>query len=363
LFAATNLQLLRDTLDVPVTAASISRTPLASTVPVPTTRNKLGTALANMQGLCGTLSSEGVHFVRGLLLRERPSLIWLDSSILGRLIPLIRALLPQTRIVCAFQNVEADLIRQRLAAMQMHYLPALYATRINEGYSARESDLTLALHATDATRIARLYQRPVDELFPIIVPDRIAQRSDQVDSSHDGRPYVLFVGSGTPPNIEALEFMARHIAPAVRGFRLVAVGSGLEKVAPVLGHPNLQIQGFVEDLSALYRGASAVIAPIFSGGGMKVKIAEALMHGKLVIASPFAAIGYESCGEDAVRLARAPSEFASLIDGLSADSYSRAARSSYESNFSRGSGLQRVGAIVKALCPDAPLKPTSTVWP
>jgi glycosyltransferase involved in cell wall biosynthesis len=49
----------------------------------------------------------------------------------------------------------------------------------------------------------------------------------------------------------------------------------------------------VEDLADLYRRADFVVAPIFSGGGMKVKTAEALSYGKTVVGTPEALRGYE----------------------------------------------------------------------
>ena len=349
LFAATNLQLLRETFGGSVTAASVSRTPHAAAIAIPSTKNRLGTAVANLQGLCGTLTREGVAHLQRLLISERPSLIWLDTSILGTLIPLIRSIVPNAKIVCAFQNVETDLIKQRLKQRQLQYLPALHATWLNERRSARDADLTLALHATDAARILTLYGRPIDALLPIIVPDQMSVDADQPQPANAAQPYVLFVGSGSPPNVEALAFMSRHVAPALRGFRLLAVGSGLGRFGSSFEHPQLEVRGFVEDLSSVYKGAAAVIAPIFSGGGMKVKIAEALMHGKLVIASPFAAIGYESCMEDAICVARTPIEFSSKINSLIDFGFCKSSRSYFENLYSYHAGLKHVEKIITSL--------------
>lgn len=337
-----------------MTAASVSRTPHSRAIAIPATKNKLGTAFANMQGLCGTMSKEGVVHVRELMLRERPTLVWLDTSLLGGLIPMIRSLLPKARVVCAFQNVEFDLVKQRLAAMQLHYLPALYATWLNEKQSACAADMTLALHPTDAGRVASLYGRSIDRILPIIVPNRWSHRENPNQDTQGDRqaepPYLLFVGSAFPPNIEALEFLCVHVAPTLQRFRLVAVGSGLEKSAPRFSHPKLEIRGFVEDLSSVYKNAVAVVAPIFSGGGMKVKIAEALMYGKSVIASPFAAIGFEGCDRASVRLAQTADEFASQIARLDEeDRYNPGSRADYERLFSRGAGLRRVEEIVATL--------------
>ena len=56
---------------------------------------------------------------------------------------------------------------------------------------------------------------------------------------------------------------------------------------------NVKIIGYVENVVDLFFYAKAFICPIFSGAGMKVKIAEALMYGKTIIGTSFACIGYE----------------------------------------------------------------------
>lgn len=55
----------------------------------------------------------------------------------------------------------------------------------------------------------------------------------------------------------------------------------------------VEVVGFVNDLSEYYAKAQFVIAPIFDGSGMKTKVAEALMHGKRVVGTPDAFVGYE----------------------------------------------------------------------
>ncbi len=48
-----------------------------------------------------------------------------------------------------------------------------------------------------------------------------------------------------------------------------------------------------EDIAPFFQGAALYIAPIFSGAGMKVKVAEALSYGLRVIGTSHALIGYE----------------------------------------------------------------------
>ena len=60
-----------------------------------------------------------------------------------------------------------------------------------------------------------------------------------------------------------------------------------------LSRENVHIFGRVDSLEGFYRHAEFVIVPIFSGSGMKTKIAEALKHGKFIVGSKQAFIGYE----------------------------------------------------------------------
>jgi glycosyltransferase involved in cell wall biosynthesis len=60
------------------------------------------------------------------------------------------------------------------------------------------------------------------------------------------------------------------------------VGGGLPED---IRHSSLQTAGFVEDLTAEYRRATVVIAPITSGGGIKVKVVEALAMGRFLVAT------------------------------------------------------------------------------
>jgi hypothetical protein len=48
----------------------------------------------------------------------------------------------------------------------------------------------------------------------------------------------------------------------------------------------------------VYKQSEFVIAPIFSGSGMKTKLAEATSYGKTVFATSHALIGYENLSEN-----------------------------------------------------------------
>jgi glycosyltransferase involved in cell wall biosynthesis len=62
--------------------------------------------------------------------------------------------------------------------------------------------------------------------------------------------------------------------------------------------------------------ANVVVAPLRRGGGMRVKVMEALAAGKAVVASPLAAAGLDVTHGQQLLLAERDDEFASLIVNL-----------------------------------------------
>lgn len=73
-------------------------------------------------------------------------------------------------------------------------------------------------------------------------------------------------------------------------------GYQMEKILEdgwVAKYKNVKVLGTVDDLAETYRNVDVVVEPILTGSGMKVKTAEALMHGKEIIGTEEALVGYE----------------------------------------------------------------------
>ena len=102
------------------------------------------------------------------------------------------------------------------------------------------------------------------------------------------------------PNYQGLiDFINRVWNPILKNksdVRLVIAGSGeipeiLRKT--IANSKNIDLLGFVETPELFWNQISVLIVPIAEGGGSNIKIAEAFIHGKFVIAHPFASRGYE----------------------------------------------------------------------
>jgi glycosyltransferase involved in cell wall biosynthesis len=104
-------------------------------------------------------------------------------------------------------------------------------------------------------------------------------------------PIVLFVGNATAPNMAALQWFVSEIwpniltaCPAAR-FRIVGHSAPAMTAATI---QNIEKVGPVEDLDPEYQRAQVVVVPLVSGtGGVKIKVAEAMAHGRPLVTTSF----------------------------------------------------------------------------
>ena len=112
--------------------------------------------------------------------------------------------------------------------------------------------------------------------------------------------HLVFVGSpGFAPNGYAIQWLVEKLAPELAriapDLRIVLVGRNTETCVPI-GKPNVLAAGFVSDeaLQETLRTAMALICPVVHGGGVKIKILDALRENCPVLATEQALRGYES---------------------------------------------------------------------
>ena len=137
----------------------------------------------------------------------------------------------------------------------------------------------------------------------------------------DGRPRrVLFLGSFQhPPNRAAARLLCRTIwpaaAPRLPGWELVLAGPGSDAFLDDMGDApaGVSATGFVADLDGLFRSCSVFAAPLTEGGGIKIKILEALARGIPVVTTPIGAEGIVDREADLVAWAGGADDFADVL--------------------------------------------------
>ena len=76
------------------------------------------------------------------------------------------------------------------------------------------------------------------------------------------------------------------------------------------------VAGFVENIEEEYKSASVFVAPILTGGGVIVKILDALAAGVPVVTTPYGNEGIEAKDGDEISVADSPVKFADKVISL-----------------------------------------------
>lgn len=129
---------------------------------------------------------------------------------------------------------------------------------------------------------------------------------------------LLFVGNFKHlPNLDAADRLIHRIFPQVQTHipeaRLYIVGDHLPYTFRNQANENVIRTGYVPDVKPYLDRASLVVVPLRLGGGMRVKVLEALAAGKAIIASSRALEGLDLVDDKQVVLAEDDEEFSRAI--------------------------------------------------
>jgi len=271
---------------------------------------KLIIFIRSLIGLSSVLSITNSYLIFNRLKFKNADLIWFDGSLYGPLVTRVKEKYTNNKVVVFHHNIEYDFYREIYKNKSSLYKQLIRTAYLNESDSLGLSDCVITLTKEDSCRLTQLYGRKSDYILPVFLDGLKGAGSESTILEE----YVLFVGSNFPPNEEALRFLVDQVMPRIPDVLLVAVGKGLRDLEYIHNkRSNVKVLDFVEDLGVYYKGAKLVVCPIFSGGGMKVKVAEALSYGKVIAATEFALVGYELEGLKNVIKAETAEDYIHLL--------------------------------------------------
>jgi glycosyltransferase involved in cell wall biosynthesis len=189
----------------------------------------------------------------------------------------------------------------------------------------RRADAVVAFTDRDVATIASFAPSARIERIPLAVDVPPVP----LDPAGNGRD-VIFIGNFIhPPNVEAAERLVNTIFPRVASerpdARLLLVGADPPPALLAIASDNVVVAGEVADLRPFLAAASVVVAPLSSGGGMRVKALEALAVGKALVATPLALEGIPVRPNEHALIAEDDAAFADAVVALLDDEPRRAA--------------------------------------
>ena len=160
------------------------------------------------------------------------------------------------------------------------FVPYVY---IVERLACKHAALTVAISSPDADTLSRWGAADKIAVLPCAFDE--AQINPFGDSKSVDPPVVLMVGNfGYGANRESVRTTVKEMVPPVVSAYADVIFRFVGREFPEdVRRDNVEAAGFVDDLNAEYSRASVIIAPIAIGGGVKIKVIEALASGKHLI--------------------------------------------------------------------------------
>ncbi|MBN2084319.1 MAG: glycosyltransferase [Anaerolineales bacterium] len=303
----------------------------AKAIPHDTSTNYLNAALAVLSPMPYTpskyRSGAMTAAVREAFREQRFDLVHLEGTHMAHYLGLVQGLGVQA--ILRLQNVEWILEERyaRTAVFPLNVYVRVQAGRMRafETRACRQADLCVAITQEDAERILAIAPDASVAVSPAGVD--LERYYPQPMSEEPGT--IVFVGAlDWPPNADAIRWFRTKVWPRIAQEEPTArwIVVGKSPPADILHWPeedrNIEVTGFVDDVRPHLHRASVVIVPLRSGGGMRLKILEAMAAGKTVVSTPMGAEGISagngeeiiladadrSYGVEVVRLLRQPSE-------------------------------------------------------
>lgn len=166
-----------------------------------------------------------------------------------------------------------------------------------EGRICREFDGILAVSQEDKSALEEaMGQKSEMTVIPIAVDlDELPLIERQPEADH-----ILHIGTMYwPPNIDAVNWFIDEVLPLIHAarpqttFDVVGLRPPQELVELGQREPRINVTGYVEDTQPYYQKAGAFIVPVRAGGGMRVKILNALAQGMPLVTTT---LGCEGIG-------------------------------------------------------------------
>lgn len=230
----------------------------------------------------------------------------------------------QKRIIVRVHNIEIDYSRKDWEMdRSIKKLLCFVFSKQAEKRIAAVAETMVFLHNEDSYRFQSIYGSDYNsEIIPVCVDEPKIEEC----FPHRGLKLLITGSLWFGSNSNGVKWIIENVLERVTiPYELMVVGSNPhpELIALCQNSNAVKLIASPEKMYPYFMDADVILAPIFDGAGMKVKIAEALSYGKIIIGTNHAFTGYDTSNKNVTIEANTAEEFAEAINRIGKMDYEK----------------------------------------
>lgn len=222
-------------------------------------------------------------------------------------------------VMMAHDVIAQKFSRKRTIARNLN----LFILRMTEGFLLRKAKYLFCFSNKDKDIIYKNYRLNA-QVVPFFLDERVSNVYLE-DYGCTGE-FVFFGAWNRNENLEGLFWFMENVHPFLNTEnRILVIGGGMSKdnIKKICANKNVKYAGFVENPYIYLARSRALIAPLFNGAGVKVKVVEALATGTPVIGSDIAFEGIEFEDREFLKLCHSSDDYITTINTFTVPSPSK----------------------------------------
>ncbi len=262
--------------------------------------------------------------LKDLLTTRRIDVVQIEYGAMAGYLPVIRRASPETKVVVDELEVTSIAIDRRMKSESRS--PQRMRRQANcwkrfERKVWKASDAVLAMSESEGAYIARVAGSGKARIVPNGVDIDFFRFRSADATVTPGPPRLLFVGNlHHRPNAQGIEVFLRTSWPGLAEtfpkLELHVVGPGASEELRARRGRRVIFHGYVEDVRPHFAAATLMVVPIFSGGGTRLKVLEALASGTPLVSTSLGCEGLSIANGREALLADSASDFQNAVAAL-----------------------------------------------